>query len=80
MKNKSHQWVARLFVSLSLYSQYPHFVSLGLSVLANYATDFFKGSSQQGEVSLDIVVEKKKNDSYKKVLVQGACFRTGSYG
>lgn len=73
VKNKSHQWVAPvLFISASLYSQNPELVSLALNVLGNYATQFFMSDSEEGEVSLDVVFEKKKNGTYKKISYKGS--------
>jgi len=72
VKNKSNEWVAPVvFISASLYSQNPALVSMALSVLANYATDFFKGASKIPEVKLDVVVEKKRNESYKRLSYSG---------
>ncbi len=72
LKNKSHEWVAPIiFISASLYSQNPALVHVALSVLAHYATDFFKGMGGTHEVSLSIVSEKKKNESYKEVSYKG---------
>lgn len=72
IKNKSHEWVAPiLFVSASLYSQNPALVSVALSVLANYATEFFRGISSLHEVKLDVVVERKRNETYKRISYQG---------
>jgi len=71
VKNKNFEWVPPvLFVSASLYSQNPELVSVALNILANYATDFFKGMRGAHEVSLNIVVEKK-NKTYKKIVYQG---------
>jgi hypothetical protein len=71
VKNKSFEWVAPgLFVSASLYSQNPALVSVALGVVANYATDFFKGMSGEHEVSLNIIVERK-NRTYRKVSYLG---------
>src|ERR1035441_5974735 len=68
IKNKHYEWVApTLFVTAALYSQNPAIVSVALGVLANYATDFFKGKSGAHEVNLDIVLEKKKYESYLRV-------------
>ena len=73
VKNKAHQWVAPvLFISASLYSQNPELVSLALNVLGNYATQFFMSDSEEGEVSLDVVIEKKKNSTYKKISYKGS--------
>lgn len=72
IKNKQYEWVApTIFVTASLYSRNPAFVSVALSVLANYATDFFKGESGTHEVKLDIVLEKKKSETYLRVSYGG---------
>ena len=71
IKNKQYEWVPTLFVTASLYSQNPAVVSVALGVLANYATDFFKGTSGAREVKLDIVLEKKKNETYLRVSYRG---------
>ena len=72
IKNKSHEWAAPLlFVSAALYSQNEALVSVALNVLGNYATDFFKGQRGTDNVRLDIVVEKAKNKSCKKISYEG---------
>lgn len=72
VKNKSHEWIAPvLFISGSFYLQDPTMVSLALNVLGNYATRFFMGDSREGEVSLDIIFEKKRNRIYKKISYKG---------
>jgi hypothetical protein len=72
VKNKSYEWAAPIvFISASLYSQNPVLVSVALNILANYATDFFKGMSGIHEVTLNIVVEKKKSESYKEISYKG---------
>jgi hypothetical protein len=71
VKNKGFEWVAPVvFVSASLYSQNPALVSVALGVVANYATEFFKGLGADHEVKLDIVVGKK-GGAYKKVAYKG---------
>jgi hypothetical protein len=73
VKNKSFDWVVPILFFSCLYSQNPTLVSLALNVLANYATEFFRGEGMGGggsEVSLNIVVEKK-NRAYKKVNYKG---------
>jgi hypothetical protein len=72
IKNKSHEWVAPIvFISAALYSQNPDLVSLALNVLANYATEFFRGVRTIPEAKLEVVVEKKKNKIYKRISYQG---------
>ena len=56
-----------LFVSAALFSQNPDLVSLALNVIGNYATEFFRGERGEHEVRLDVVVEKKRNETYKKI-------------
>lgn len=72
LKNKSHEWVAPiLFISAALYSQNPNLVNVALNVIANYATDFFRGVSPAREVKLNIIVEKRKDEIYKQISYQG---------
>lgn len=60
-----------LFISAALLSENPNSVSIALSVIANYATDFFKGLSGDKNVKLEIVVEKTKTKTCKKVSYSG---------
>ena len=60
-----------LFVSAALFSQNPDLVSLALNVIGNYATEFFRGERGEHEVRLDVVVEKKRNETYKKISYRG---------
>ncbi|QYJ91142.1 hypothetical protein [Shewanella halotolerans] len=72
IQNNAFEWVApTLFVSVGLLSQNSSYLSLALSVIANYATDFFKGMSGENEVKMDIVVERTKSKVCKKVTYKG---------
>lgn len=72
IQNNSFEWVApTLFVSASVLSQNPNYVSVALSVIANYVTEFFKGMSGEDEVKMEIVVERTKSKTYKKVTYKG---------
>ena len=72
VKNKSRDFVAPvMFVGSLLWSQNPDAVSLALNVIGNYATAFFQGDSGHHEVHLEVVVEKKKNETYKKISYRG---------
>jgi len=72
IQNNSFEWVApTVFITAALMSQHPHAVSVALSVIANYATDFFKGSTNNNTVKLDIVVERKKTTLSKKITYEG---------
>jgi len=72
IQNNHFEWVApTIFISYALFSQNPQCVSVALSVIANYATDFFKGMSGNKSIKLDIVVEKTKTKTCKKITYQG---------
>lgn len=60
-----------IFVGTLLFSQNPHLLSLALSIIANYATDFFKGIPGRRKVVLNIVVENKSNGGAKKIHYEG---------
>lgn len=61
-----------LFVGALLLSQNPHLLSVALSVIANYATDFFKGLPGRNKVVLDVVVEDKTRKRTKKIHYDGS--------
>lgn len=66
------EWLApTFFVTYSVLSQNPYILSIALSVVANYLTDFFKGMSEDHKVKIDIIVEKEKGKTYKKITYIG---------
>jgi hypothetical protein len=73
IKNKSADWAAPiLFVTAAFYSQNPSAISVALNIIGNYATDFLRGRSHEGdEAKLDIVVEAKGASSFKKISYSG---------
>jgi len=72
VQNNSFEWVApTIFVSAGLISGNANYLSVALNVLSNYATDFFKGISGGKSVKLEIVVEKTKSKTCKKITYQG---------
>lgn len=60
-----------LFVGGLILSQNPHLLSLALNVIANYATDFFKGLPGRNKVVLDVIVEDKARKRSKKIHYDG---------
>ncbi len=72
ISNHSYDWVApTLFISAALLSQSPHLVSVALSAIANYLTDFFKGDTAEKSIKMNIVIERAINHSCKKVSYEG---------
>jgi hypothetical protein len=72
IQNNSFEWLApTLFISSSLLIDNQAAVSVALSVLSNYITDFFKGVPGQKTVKLDIVVERNGDMSCKKISYEG---------
>ena len=60
-----------IFVSASLLSQNPHALAIAMNIIANYATDFFKGIPGSKKVTLDIVVESKSVKGSKRLHYEG---------
>ena len=57
-------WVSpTIFISASLLSQNPYLITLALNVIANYLTDFFKGSVGLKEVKLHFLKENVRGDN-----------------
>jgi hypothetical protein len=72
IQNNNFDWACpTIFVSSALLSENPMAVSLALSVLGNYVTDFFKGMSGRKTVKLSIVVERRGRKLYKKIKYEG---------
>lgn len=72
IQNNAFEWVApTLFVAGSIWSQNPSYVNVALSVIGNYVTDFFKGMGSENEVKMEIVVERTKSKTYKKISYKG---------
>lgn len=61
-----------LFVGYSLWSQNPALLNVALSVVGNYATDFFKGIAGQRKVRLDIVIERSRGKEFKRIRFEGS--------
>lgn len=64
-------WIApTIFVVASMWTENPHLVSVALSVVGNYATDFFKGITGPNRVRTEVVVERP-DGSCKRVNYDG---------
>ena len=72
IQNNAFEWVApTLFISAAFYSEKQQYIDVALGVIANYATDFFKGMSGKNQIKLRIIIEKTKTKTCKKILYQG---------
>ena len=73
IQNNSVDWVApTLFLGASMLTENPDLVNVALSVVANYLTDFFKGSPSPKTIKLELVVEKEKDRSCTKISYEGS--------
>lgn len=71
IQNNAADWVGPLiFVASSLWSQNPIAVSIALSVISNYLTQFFQGITTR-TAKLDFIVEKTKDRTYKHLTYEG---------
>ncbi|WP_150430674.1 hypothetical protein [Dechloromonas sp. CZR5] len=72
VQNNSFEWIApTIFVSAGLISGDANYISVALNVISNYATDFFKGISGGKSIKLEVVIEKTKSKTCKKITYQG---------
>lgn len=72
IQNNAFEWVApTLFISAALLSENQNYISVALGVISNYATDFFKGMSGKKCIKLDIVVERTKTKTCKRISYEG---------
>ena len=72
LEMRSYDWIGpTIFVPAALMLENPAFVSVALSVIANYLTDLFKGTPKTSNVKLNIVVEESSEKSCKKISYEG---------
>jgi hypothetical protein len=71
--NKWAEWMPpTIFLAASIWTDNPQAVTVALGIIANYATDLFKGLSGEKRVKLQIIVERSKDQSCKKVSYEGS--------
>lgn len=69
---KNASWYGpTLFIAAALVTENPQLVSMALSVIANYLTDFFKGTGRAATAKLQVVVEKGPNGTCKRLSYEG---------
>lgn len=69
----SIDWYApMIFIGYSLLSENSNLITVGLNVLSNYITDFFKGSFGRKNVKIEIVVESSPKKEYKCISYEGS--------
>ena len=74
IEHRSFEWVLpTLFFSESLLSENPAIVSVSLGVIANFLTDTLKDkeTGRKQPCKLDIVTEKSRSKTYKKISYEG---------
>lgn len=72
VSEKYANWIGPIiFVSATTLSQNPTIVSIGIGVIANYLTDWFRGFHGTRSIKLDVVVEKTEGKEYKRIQYEG---------
>jgi metal-dependent HD superfamily phosphatase/phosphodiesterase len=61
-----------IFIGYSLLSDNSSLVSVGLNILSNYITDYFKETFGEKKVRIEIVVETTPKKSYKSITYEGS--------
>lgn len=71
-QRKSIDWHApTIFIGYALLSENSMVASIGLNVLSNYVSDFFKGTFGEKKVKLEIIVETGRQKTYKRIKYEG---------
>jgi hypothetical protein len=61
-------WIGpTIFIAYSFWTENQNLISIGLSMIASYLTDFFKGKSKSPKVKLDYVLEKNPKNGKKNI-------------
>ena len=69
---KSLTWYGPvLFFAVSVVSENPDIIAVSLGVIANYLTDFFRGVPGKHKIVLEIVTEKTKTKTTRKIRYEG---------
>lgn len=72
VQENAFEWIGpTIFLGAAFLSQNPTAVSVSLSVIANYLTDFFKGLSGKKSVAFTLVVQSRKGNRYSKIHYEG---------
>jgi hypothetical protein len=72
IEENSFEWVGPvIFIGAAVFSSHPHVISLSLSILANYLTDYFKGRPDPRRVKLSIVVPDSRSARHTKIDYDG---------
>ena len=71
-QENAFEWIGPIiFVSASILSQNPYVLTVGLGVVSNYLTEWFKGIPGDKKVRLDIVIEQAEGKVYKRISYKG---------
>ncbi|MBN9507918.1 MAG: hypothetical protein J0I21_02245, partial [Alphaproteobacteria bacterium] len=60
-----------LFITAALATESPGLVSIALSLIANYLTDFFRGRGGRSTAKLQVVVENAPDRKCKMLSYEG---------
>jgi hypothetical protein len=61
-------WIGpTIFVAYSFWTENSNLIAIGLSVIANYLTDFFKGKTKKPNVRIEYVLEQNPRKGKKNV-------------
>lgn len=72
VQNNALDWLgSTLFISATLISQNPEYVTIAFDIIATYITDLMRGFGDGRKVKLEIVVEQSKNSTCKKISYEG---------
>ena len=69
----SYEWVGpTVLIGSAVFSQNPHVISITLSLIANYLTDFFKGRVGDRIAKLSVVVPEPNSRRFTKITYEGS--------
>lgn len=72
LHQRNAEWIApTIFIGYSLLSENQHIISVALSIIANYATDLFKGKPSKTTFKMELIIEEKKDSVFRKLSFEG---------
>lgn len=70
--NKSHDWmVPVLFVGSELLKTSPDLLGMAIDLIRDYAAGLLTGGEKDRQAKLEVVVERSKQRSYRKISYEG---------
>jgi len=71
-EENSYEWIGPIiFVGATVFSQNPNLITVGLGVVSNYLTDYFKGRIGEKNAKISLVIPQPNSKKYTRINYDG---------